>query len=157
MERFTSSLTQRHIDKLLKILKKNSKLLIVPQSGWIKVIREALFMNSAQLSKRLGISPSAVRKMEQNEEDGKITLETLKKAAEQLDCHIVYFFVPKTGSLKNTIKKQATKYAKEILDSVSHSMNLEDQAISEEEKKRQLEELIEEILFKKRGKIWDKL
>jgi len=39
-------------------------------------------MNSAQLSKRLGISPSAVRKMEQNEQDGKITLETLKKATE---------------------------------------------------------------------------
>ena len=60
-----------------------------PVRGWIKAIREALGMSTAQLAKRLGIKQPSVVELEQSEAKGTIELATLRRMAEALDCTCV--------------------------------------------------------------------
>ena len=60
-----------------------------PPKGWIKALREALGMSGAQFAKRLGVSPQTASAMEKSEVNASIKLETLRKAAEALDCTLV--------------------------------------------------------------------
>ncbi|WP_176488772.1 hypothetical protein [Candidatus Regiella insecticola] len=55
----------------------------------------------------------------------------MKKISNGLDCDVVYFLVPKTGSLENMRKKQAFKKANRLDKHAERHMNLEDQATSE--------------------------
>src|SRR6516164_7196556 len=66
-----------------------------PVRGWIKAVREALGMSSAQLAKRLGVRQPSVVALEQSEAKGTIELATLRRVAEALDCALVYALVPK--------------------------------------------------------------
>jgi predicted DNA-binding mobile mystery protein A len=99
-----------------------------PVRGWIKAIREALGMSSAQLAKRLKISQPTVFAMEQSEMKGKIQLATLRRVAEALNCTLVYVLVP-NDPLETIVREQARKVAKRRLQSVEHSMLLEDQSV----------------------------
>ena len=57
-----------------------------PVRGWIKALREALGMSTAQLAKRLGIRQPSLVALEQSEAKGTIELATLRRVAEALDC-----------------------------------------------------------------------
>ena len=65
-----------------------------PVRGWIKAVREALGMTTAQLAKRLGMKQPSVVAIEQSEAKGTIELATLRRVAEALDCTLVYALVP---------------------------------------------------------------
>src|ERR1700693_1868187 len=65
-----------------------------PVRGWIKALREALGMSTAQLAKRLGIRQPSLVALEQSEAKGTIELATLRRVAEALDCTLVYALVP---------------------------------------------------------------
>src|SRR5690349_16241493 len=65
-----------------------------PVRGWIKAVREALGMTSAQLAERLKVKQPSVVAIEQSEEKGTIELQTLRRVAEALDCTLVYALVP---------------------------------------------------------------
>ena len=109
-------------------LNQDSRLrdLFQPQSGWIREIRTALGMNKRQLAHRLGTSKQAVGALEQREVQGKITVESLKRAAEALNCRLVIAFVP-NQSLSETVTEQAELKACEQHDRVTHTMLLEAQ------------------------------
>ena len=53
-----------------------------PVRGWIKALREALGMSTAQLAKRLGIRQPSLVALEQSEAKGTIELATLRRVAE---------------------------------------------------------------------------
>src|SRR5208282_6816206 len=97
-----------------------------PVRGWIKAIREALGMSSAQLAKRLKIKQPTVAAMEQSEMKGTIQLATLRRVAEAMNCTLVYALVP-NDSLETIVREQARKAARRQLQAVEHSMLLEDQ------------------------------
>ena len=84
-------------------------------TGWIKEIRLALGMSAAQLARRLKVRQSTVAKLEKSEAEETISLQSLRKAAEALDCTLVYAFVPRT-SLEACVQAQARLRAKEILN-----------------------------------------
>src|ERR1700689_487956 len=77
-----------------------------PVRGWIKAIREALGMSSAQLAKRMGIKQPTLTEIEQSELRGTIQLTTLRRGAEAMECTLVYALVPKK-SLETTVRDQA--------------------------------------------------
>ena len=77
-----------------------------PEHGWIREIRVALGMTSRQLAHRMGESQSAVSQLEQSEVSDRARLETLRRAADALDCNLVYTLVPKT-SLEGTLITRA--------------------------------------------------
>ena len=99
-----------------------------PVRGWIKAIREALGMSSAQLAKRLGVKQPTVVAVEQSELKGTIQLATLRRAAAALNCTLVYALVP-NESLDTIVHDRARKIARQHLQSVEHSMLLENQTV----------------------------
>lgn len=121
--------------------------------SWIRYIRKALNMSTKALAQKLEQSNSSIYQAERMEEEGAITLKQLKKFANAMNCELVYGFVPKT-SIKESLTAQATKKAAEIVKASNLHMELEDQALSNELLKIQIDELAEEIKFQK--DLWDK-
>ena len=67
-----------------------------PPKGWIRAIRNALGMTAKQLANRLGVAQQAVARIENGELEGSVTIKTMRRIAERLDCVFVYGFVPLT-------------------------------------------------------------
>ena len=106
-----------------------------PQKGWIRAIREATGITVRDLARRLHKAPSVAAHLEGSEAEYRITLASLRDAADALGCQLVYALVPKGGSLQALAEARARTRASENVRSVEHSMALEDQAVGEIEKK----------------------
>jgi predicted DNA-binding mobile mystery protein A len=76
---------------------------------------------------RLNLTRQAFAELEKNEAQGAITLRSLRRAAQAIDCDLVYALVPRSGSLQTMIVKQALARAKNAILPVAHSMSLESQ------------------------------
>ncbi len=88
-------------------------------------------MSTAQLAKRLGIKQPSLVALEQSEAKGTIELATLRRAAEALDCTLVYALVP-NKPLETTVRDRARAFARRRRGPVEHSMLLEDQKVNSE-------------------------
>ena len=116
-----------------------------PVRGWIRAIRESLGMSSADLAGRLGTTRQAVSQMERSEVDGSIRLETLRRAAEALDCTLVYALVP-NDSLEEIVDRRAHQVATEQAGRVRQTMLLENQLVDDSlDKERLVDELADEL------------
>ena len=144
---------RKSLDKKLITLKE-SEALTRPDRGWIRAIREALGMTTAQFGRRMGVSQPRAYNVEKAEVSGKITLESLKRAATALDCQFVYALIPHE-SLNEMIESRARMLAKKHITAVSHSMALEDQRVLEEDTRDQYQRLIQDLLHARGTKIWD--
>ena len=149
------TLVRRQLDKSLSKIVEASKIHNKNQKNWLSVIRQALGMTASQLARRIGVSPAAIKKAEKNEELGTISINTMRKMAEHLECDFVYFLLPKEESLTKTVEKKALEYSKKILNQVSHTMILEEQGINEDEKNQQLKEIFQELISSQNSRIWD--
>ena len=114
-----------------------------PVRGWIKAIREGLGMSTEQLAKRLGIRQPSVVAMEQSEAKGTIELATLRRAAEALDCTLVYALVP-NKPLETMVLDRARGFARRRREPVEHSMLLEDQNVTAKGVDARLDEIVRE-------------
>ena len=122
-----------------------------PVRGWIKAIRQALGMSSAQLARRLGIKQPSVVALEHSEAKGTIALATLRRVAEALDCTLVYALVP-NQPLKTIVETRARALARRRHAPVEHSMRLEDQAVGDDESRAQLDEFVRTM---NPNRLWD--
>jgi predicted DNA-binding mobile mystery protein A len=114
-----------------------------PLRGWIKAVREALGITTAQLAKRLGMKQPSVVAIEQSEAKGTIELATLRRVAEALDCTLVYALVP-NKPLETTIRDRARAFGRRRRGPVEHSMLLEDQRVRGKDAEAQLDEIVRE-------------
>jgi len=126
-----------------------------PSKGWIRAIRDALGMTARQLSERLGVSQQSVARIEKDETSGSVTIKTMSKIADNLDCVFVYGFVPHT-SLADTINRQAKRLAIGRLSKASQTMSLENQALSREENQKIISEMIDELVRTVPSDLWNK-
>src|ERR1700730_5920563 len=110
-----------------------------PVRGWIKAIREALGMSTAQLAKRLGIKQPSLVELEQSEAKGTIELATLRRVAQPLDCPLVYALVP-NKPLESTVRDRARAFVHRRRGPVEHSMLLEDQKVTAKNAEARLDE-----------------
>lgn len=131
-----------------------ASIFVPPSRGWIRAIRRALGMNSRQLADRLGVKQPRVADIEKRELDSALTMRTLRRVAQALDCQLVYAFIPNEG-LEKTVLRRATAIADQRLRAVAHSMALEDQAVSHRTFKRQRAQLIEEIIENEPHSLWN--
>jgi predicted DNA-binding mobile mystery protein A len=126
-----------------------------PVRGWIKAVREALGMTTEQLARRLGVKQPSVVGLEQSEAKGTIELATLRRAAEALDCTLVYALIP-NHSLEATVRERARQYVRRRMEPVEHTMLLEDQAVPRGQSEAELEAELDEILRETNPKLfWD--
>ena len=125
-----------------------------PPKGWLRAIRDALGMTTKQFARRLGVSQPRVVALEKGEIDETLTLASLRRAAEALDCTLVYVLVPKQP-LVETLRQRAEQKADAQLNRVSHTMRLENQALTNADQRRQRELLIDQLLRGNLGRLWD--
>lgn len=119
-----------------------------PHKGWIRAIRDALGMSSTELAARIGVSQQRVSQIEHSEVLETITLETLRRAANALNCDLVYVLEPRT-SLEEAVSVQAHKKAARHLAPLAHHSRLEDQALSDDDEAAQLEEFASQFIDRK--------
>ena len=143
---------RRQLDKRLSPL--NADALARPPRGWIKAIREALGMTTAQLAKRLGVSQPRVVGIEQAEAKGAITLDSLERAAHALDCRLVYALVPRK-SLHALVEERAARLAEKRLEPTRHTMALEARAMDTGDEDEQRKRLIWKLIEQSGSGLWD--
>ena len=124
-----------------------------PQKGWIRAIRDALGMTAKQLAGRLGVAQQAVARIENGELAGAVTIKTMRRVAESLDCVFVCGLVPRS-SLETTLRNQAKRVAVKRLGQASQTMALEDQALTKEEDQKVLFELVDELVHDLPASLW---
>jgi predicted DNA-binding mobile mystery protein A len=93
--------------------------------------------------------------MEKREKEGKVTLETLNRAAEAMGCKLVYAIVP-DESLEQIVDEKSREAARELLHSVSHTMKLEEQGVSTKATQLQLDELTQKLKARLDSSLWEK-
>lgn len=98
-----------------------------PPRGWVRAVREALGMSAAAVSARLGTTAGAVTRLEQSEAADRIRLDTLRRAADALECDLVYLLVPRRP-LRTVVRDRARELARWQVAAVEQTMRLEDQA-----------------------------
>ena len=113
------------LDRRLAALKPVEKY-APPRSGWIRAVRDALGMTAADLGARLGIGGASIRSYEDKEMTAGIRLSSLQRAAEAMDCTLVYAFIPRS-SLEQTVQRQARTVLDAQMKRVRQTMALEAQ------------------------------
>lgn len=116
-----------------------------PPKGWIRAVRDALGMTGPQFARRLGISPPSVAALEKSEAAGSIKLDSLRRAAEALDCTLVYALVP-NRSLEDMVRDRARKIALRDLGRVAHTMKLEAQGTGDADLDARIDAYIRDAL-----------
>ncbi len=120
--------------------------------NWIEYTRKALGYTPKQLAQKMEIAVSTLHQIERNEKQDKLTIASLKKAAEAMGCEFVYAIVP-IGELDQIVKTQSMKRARQIVLNTDLHMSLEDQSVSKQDLQNQIEELAEEMALSKN--LWD--
>jgi len=142
------------LDQKLQPFYDSSKVL-VPERGWINTIRTTLNMTMAQLGTKLNITRQGVKKIEESEANGRITLNSLTDVAKALDLKLVYALVPKNGTINGLIQIKAEKLAQKIVLRTNQNMKLENQGIGDEKIANTIKELAAEIKREMRKSLWD--
>jgi predicted DNA-binding mobile mystery protein A len=133
------TLQLQHLDAKMQEIKKLQQV-APPPVGWLKAIRTALGMSLQQVSQRLSVTRQSVQEMEHREQEGTITLKSLREAGKAMDMQLVYGFVPVDSSLEALIDRKARDLAMQIVLRTSHSMKLEDQENSEQRIEKAIQE-----------------
>ena len=144
---------RRQLDIRLNLLT-YSDAFMRPPRGWIKAIREALGMTTTQLAQRIGVSQPRVVAIEKAEKNKSITLESLERAAQALDCRVVYALIPRKP-LNDLVEERAHIVAEKRLQSTRHSMALEAQSVDKSDEEEQLINLRQRLIKKAGSELWE--
>jgi predicted DNA-binding mobile mystery protein A len=99
-----------------------------PPKGWLRAVREATGISAREVGEALGASRQLPLQFERAEAEDRITLKSLRAAANALDCDLVYALVPKKGTMEELIESRARVQAKERVPALEHAAAAEDQA-----------------------------
>ncbi len=125
-----------------------------PSHGWIRAIRQAVGMTTVQFAKRMGVPQPRVVEMERGEAAGRITVQSLERAAEALGCRLVYALVP-IQPLTKTIEKRAAEVADRQLEFVEQTMRLEAQGVDDKTSRQNAHLRLVQELLRRPARLWD--
>jgi len=149
----TKALARKNLDRRLAVLRKTDDL-VRPPRGWIKAIREALGMTTAQLAARAGVSQSRIPRIEKGEVEDTLTLKTLRAVAKGMDCQLVYALVP-NHKLEQMVRHRAISMTHKQLARTSQTMKLENQALTERDLAAEHTRVFQELLRGDLRRLWD--
>ncbi|MFC1536853.1 mobile mystery protein A [Pseudomonadota bacterium] len=147
------NMVMKQLDQQLSELKP-LKSVQSPMRGWLRAIRDALGMSGPQMARRMSVTKQRISLMEKAEVNGSATLNSMRQAAEALECQFIYAVVPR-DSLKATVERQARKLAEKEQAYTSQTMLLEDQMPSPEERAVALESAVADIIQRMPKSLWD--
>jgi predicted DNA-binding mobile mystery protein A len=134
---------------------KGSENVIIPDKGWINTIRATINMTLEQLGNRLNMTKQGVKRIEESEAAGTITIKSLKEVGNALEMRFVYGFVPIDGSINSLLERKSRILAEKIILRTNQNMMLEDQAIEKIKLKAAIDDLSKEIKSELKKSIWD--
>ena len=68
-------------------------------AGWVRTLRQLLVVPVDEFAHRVGVSRREIFRLEKSEEEARIQLGTLRRAAEARDCELIYALTPRQGTL----------------------------------------------------------
>jgi predicted DNA-binding mobile mystery protein A len=66
-----------------------------PARGWLRAVREAVGLTQGALAARMAVKRQSYAQFEVAEERGSISVASLRRAAEAMDCDLIYYIVPR--------------------------------------------------------------
>lgn len=102
-------------------------------------------MSTTELAARMGVAQQRITVLERAEVNESIGLATLRKAADALDCDLVYALVPRS-SLDDAAHRQAHWLAQAHLAPLRHHSRLEDQSTDDASTEALLDDLAESLI-----------
>ena len=120
------------LDSQVPAMTATQKSVSRPAGGWLRAVRQALGLAQAAVAKKTGLTQQAYAQFERGEASGTLSLGNLRRAAEAMDCELVYFLVPRPGRAKS-FRELATQLDPDFahLQASEHSMALEGQAVGD--------------------------
>ncbi len=146
-------ITEQLDAKILQLKKVEN--LVIPSSGWVYSIRQALGMSMRQLGNRMGITPQSIKEIEEREQNETISIKVLRQFGKSLNLKLIYGFIPQSGNLEDIIEKRAYELAMEIVNRTSISMKLEDQENNPARIQKAIKEKANEIKAEMPKYLWD--
>lgn len=147
-------LIMEQLDAKILQLKKVENI-VIPSSGWVYSIRQALSMSLRQLGNKMGITPQSVKEIEEREQNETISIKVLRQFGKSLNLKLIYGFIPQSGKLEDIIEKRAYELAIEIVNRTSISMKLEDQENNPARIQKAIKEKANEIKIEMPKYLWD--
>jgi predicted DNA-binding mobile mystery protein A len=152
MRKQLSLIQLRQLDERLEKVRELGAL-EAPADGWVRTLRQALGMTTEQLAARMGVTRQAVLQLEVAEQRRTATWTTLRKAADAMDCEVVYAVLPR-GSLNQVLLRQGRKQAEKHVSRIAHSMKLDAHVVGPAEQERQVEELATHLAAERSRGLW---
>jgi predicted DNA-binding mobile mystery protein A len=109
-----------------------------PARGWLRAVRSVLGFSQELVAKKIAMTRQSYADLEAAEQRGAISLNSLQRAAEAMDCELVYFIVPRA-----TVARSYGELAQlhdpifKHLQASEHSMALENQAVGDLKPRRE--------------------
>jgi predicted DNA-binding mobile mystery protein A len=66
-----------------------------PARGWLRAVREAIGLTQGGVAAKMAVKRQSYAQFEEAEERGSISVASLRRAAEAMDCDLVYYVVPR--------------------------------------------------------------
>ena len=132
MKKDMIQIIRQGLDERLPTLRKARTAATKPARGWLRAVRDAANLSQDKVATKLGTRRQSYAQMETAEERGSITVNSLQRAAESMDCELVYFLVPRE-SVAETYEELARIHDPKTkhLEATEHSMALEGQAVGD--------------------------
>jgi predicted DNA-binding mobile mystery protein A len=142
------------LDRRFADLRPFASAAVRPTRGWIRAIRDGLGMTTAQLARRMGVQQPRITELEKGEASGRITIQSLERAAEAMGCRLIYALVP-IRPLSDVLDERAAQLANQQLASIEQTMRLENQSVTDKARHHEaLARLVGE-LKRKPARLWD--
>jgi predicted DNA-binding mobile mystery protein A len=85
--------------------------------GCLRAVRQAVGIPVDEVARRLGVCRWEVFRLEKSENESRIMLNTLRRAAAALDCELVYGLTPREGTLEELAAAQKAAHEKALEES----------------------------------------
>jgi len=126
-----------------------------PSQGLMATIRRALPMSGAQLAARMSISRQLLEALHVREVARTTTFAALRRAADALDCDLVYALVPPQASLDAAVAAQAHRVAERLVQRAGHTMALEEQHVPARKTEDQIAVVTRRLFAEWPRDLWD--
>ena len=97
--------TRRKLDEILLAFRV-ARTAAGERTGWLREVRQAVGIPVEEIARRLGVCRWEVFRLEKSEIESRIMMGTLRRAAEALDCDLVYALTPRQGTLEELATEQ---------------------------------------------------
>lgn len=120
------------LDERISALRAAQASAVRPVRGWLRAVRSVLGLSQQNVAKKIATTQQSYADLEAAEQRGAISLNSLQRAAEAMDCELVYFIVPREAVARTYGElAQAHDPAFKHLQATEHSMSLENQAVGD--------------------------